>query len=50
MDIRKLARALLAWAAAHRSRPPHQDRARLERALSSKLSPHLLKDVGASDD
>jgi len=46
MDIRKLARAMLAWAKPPRTRSPQQDRAHISRALTTRLSPHLLKDVG----
>ena len=50
MDIRKLARAMLAWAKPPRARSPEHDRAAIRQALKTKLSPHLLKDIGAGDD
>jgi hypothetical protein len=46
MDIRKLARAMLAWAKPPRARSPQQDRALITRALKTRLPPHLIKDVG----
>jgi hypothetical protein len=49
MDIRKLARAMLAWAKPPSRRSPQTDRARIRGALKTKLPPHLLKDIGAGD-
>jgi len=46
MDIRKLARAMLAWAKPPRTRSPELDRVRITRALKTRLPRHLLKDVG----
>jgi len=40
---------MLAWAKPPSCRSPEIDRARVRRALKTKLPPHLLKDVGAGD-
>jgi hypothetical protein len=49
MDIRKLARAMLAWMRPPSRRSPHLDRVRIGRALKTRLSPHLVKDIGGEE-
>lgn len=49
MFILKFAWALLALARPRPPAEPHLDRAALRRSLATRLSSHLLKDVGADE-
>jgi hypothetical protein len=49
MSILKFAWLLLALVRPGHSAEHHFDRAALRRSLATRLSPHLLKDVGADE-
>jgi hypothetical protein len=49
MFILKFAWVILALVRPRPPVDPHLDRATLKRSLATRLSPHLLRDVGADD-